>query len=70
MILRLHTGKAQIPDGTVHDTEGAAALIHQYEAQGADRVITNAFDGHGQAEQEHLDDHYGPAGGGSACTSS
>ena len=39
-----------------HDSE-RAAMICQHEAQGADKVITNAFDTHVQAEQARHEDH-------------
>ena len=44
-----------------HDSE-RAAMIYQYEAQGADKAITNAIDTHVQAEQTRRgDDEDGPA---------
>jgi hypothetical protein len=40
-----------------------AAIYQQYEARGADRLITNAIDAHLQSEQRKDDeDEDGPAG--------
>jgi hypothetical protein len=44
-----------------HDSEWAA-VIYQREARGADQLITNAIDAHGQGEQRRDDDEDGSGG--------
>ena len=59
---RLRAVRAAGPDGP-HRATTAGRDYQQYEARGADRLITNAIDAHLQGEQRKDDeDEDGPAG--------